>query len=146
MVAAAACLAATACGGGAVTKKDVIARANGICITTLRAARSVPPPAGNASRAALAAYLQKVVPIVQKEAAQTRALPRPAQDRAILNRYVAAVTADANRYRTLARAASDGDLTQVTQTLSALRASRAPALAAQYGLTRCSVSAGSGVS
>ena len=100
---AAACIAATACGGHTATKQDVIARANGICINTLRAVRSVPPPAGGAgSPAALAAYLQKVVPIVQKEASDTQALPRPAQDRAVLDRYVAAVTASASQYRALA--------------------------------------------
>ena len=145
-IAAAACVAVTACGSHTATKKDVIARANGICIDALRAARSVPPPAGSGSRAALAAYLQKLAPIIEKEASQTRALPRPAQDRAVLDRYVAAVSAGANQYRTLARAASHGDLATVNQSLTALRASRAPALAAQYGLTRCSVSAGSGVS
>jgi hypothetical protein len=142
-----ACLAATACGGHTVTKKDVVARANGICINALRAVRSVPPPAGAAgSPTALATYLQKVVPIVQKEASETRALPRPAQDGAVLDRYVAAVTATASRYEALARAAKRGDSAAVSQGLAALRASPVPALAARYGLTRCSVSAGSGVS
>jgi hypothetical protein len=144
---ATACLAATACGGHTVTKKDVIARANGICIRTLRAVRSVPPPAGGAgSPSALAPYLQKVAPIVEKEASDTRALPRPAQDRALLNRYVAAVTASANQYRALASAAEKGDSAAVSQGLATLRVSPVPALAARYGLTRCDVSAGSGVS
>jgi hypothetical protein len=146
-VLAAACLAAAACGGHTVTKKDVIARANGICITALRAARSLPPPAGGTgSPAALAGYLDKLVPIVDKEASQTRALPRPAQDRAVLNRYVAAVTAGARQYRALATAAKQGDAAAVTQGLAALRASPAAALAAQYGLTRCNASASTGVS
>ncbi|HTU97060.1 MAG TPA: hypothetical protein VMF14_14535 [Solirubrobacteraceae bacterium] len=141
------CLAVTACGGHTATKQDVVARANGICINTLRAARSVPPPAGGAgSPAALAAYLQKVVPIVEKEASDTRALPRPAQDRAVLDRYVAAVSADASQYRALARAAKNDDLAAISHGLAALRASQVPALAARYGLTRCSASAGSGVS
>jgi hypothetical protein len=144
---AAACLAATACGGHTVTKQDVIARANGICINALRAARSLPPPAGSAgSPAALAAYLDKLVPIVQQEATQTRALPRPAKDRAILDRYVAAVSAGANQYRALATAASGGDSAAVSHGLAALRASPAPALAAQYGLTRCNAAAGTGAS
>lgn len=146
-VVAAACLAATACGGHTVTKKDVIARANGICINTLRAVRSLPPPSGGAgSPSALAPYLQKVAPIVEKEASETRALPRPAQDHTLLNRYVAAVTSSANQYRALARAAKDDDSAALSQGLAALRASPVPALAARYGLTRCSVSAGSGVS
>ena len=144
---AAVCIAATACGGHTATKQDVIARANGICISALRAVRSVPPPAGaSGSPAALAAYLQKVVPIVQKEADDTRALPRPAQDRAVLDRYVAAVTASASQYRALAAAAKNGNTAAVSQGLAALRASHLPALATRYGLNRCSVSAGTGVS
>lgn len=143
------CLAigVSACGGHTVTKQDVIARANGICITTLHAVGSVAAPAGGTgSPAALAAYLAKVVPIVQKEASDTRALPRPAKDRAILDRYVAAVTAGADEYRALENAARNGDSAAVSQSLAALRTSRAPALAAQYGLNRCNASAGTGVS
>jgi len=144
---AAVCLAATACGGHTVTKKDVIARANGICINALNAARSLSPPTGGTGTpAALAAYLDKLVPIVEKEASQTRALPRPAKDRTVLNRYVAAVTAGANQYRALATAAHNGDAAGISERLAALRTSSAPALAAQYGLTRCNASAGTGVS
>jgi hypothetical protein len=146
---AAGCVAVivTACGGHTATKKDVVARANGICINALRAVRSLPPPAAGAgSPQTLAPYLQKVVLIVEKEAADTRALPRPAQDRALLDHYVAAVTASAGQYQALARAAKNGDSAAVSQDLAALRASPVPALAARYGLTRCSVSAGSGVS
>jgi hypothetical protein len=76
---AAACVAVTACGGHAATKKDVVARANGICITALRSMREIPPPAGTAG---LADYLAKVLPIVEKEAKDTKALPRPVQDHA----------------------------------------------------------------
>ncbi len=146
-VAAAGCLAVTGCGGHTATKQDVVARANGICTNALRAARSLSPPAGGAgSAAALAAYLEKVVPIVAKEASDTRALPRPVKDRAVLNHYVAAVTATANQYRAVAAAARKGDLAAVSQGLAALRASPVPALAAQYGLNRCNASAGTGVS
>jgi hypothetical protein len=145
--AAAACVAITACGGHTVTKQDVIARANGICINALRAARSLPAPAvGTGSTAALAAYLDRLVPIVEKQASQTRALPRPARDRAILNRYVAAVSAGANQYRTLLTAAKNADSAAVSHGLATLRASPAAALAARYGLTRCNAAAGTGVS
>jgi hypothetical protein len=136
-------LAVTGCGGHTATKADVVARANAICINTLHATREVPPPNGQAG---LADYLAKVLPIIEKEAKDTRALPRPAQGRAVLNRYVAAVTATATQYRALASAAKNGEATAVSQGLAALRASPAPALAAQYGLTRCNASAGTGVS
>jgi hypothetical protein len=141
---AVACLfAVTACGGHTATKQDVVARANGICINALRATREVPPPNGSAG---LAAYLAKVLPIVKKEANDTQALPRPAKDRAVLNRYVAAVAASAGQYQALATAAKSGDAAGVSHGLAALRASPVAALAAQYGLTRCSVSTGTGVS
>ena len=92
----AACLAVSACGGHTVTKKDVIARANGICITALRSMRELPPPAGTTG---LADYLDKVAPIVENEATQTRALPRPAQDRASPEPLRGRRTATATRYR-----------------------------------------------
>ncbi|MFZ1997264.1 MAG: hypothetical protein WAU75_24320 [Solirubrobacteraceae bacterium] len=132
----------TGCGGGhTATKQDVIARANGICVNTLRAVRNVPPPAGG-SLPALATYLGKVQPIIDKEAADTRALPRPAQDRAILNHYVAAVSAGAAQYHAAATAAKSDDSAAVSQALGALRDNTAPTFAARYGLDECSASAG----
>jgi hypothetical protein len=136
-------LGVAACGGHTVTKKEVIARANGICITALHAMREVPPPTGTAD---VSPYLAKVLPIVEKEARDTRALPRPTRDRALLDRYVAAVTATATQYRALAKAAANADGAAVAQGLAALRANPAPALAARYGLSRCNASAGTGVS
>ena len=113
---AAVCIAATACGGHTATKQDVIARANGICINALRAARSVPPPAGaGGSPAALAAYLQKVVPIVREGgvrhpgAAASGAGPsRPGPLRGRRHGQRRA------QYRALATAAKNGDAAAVS--------------------------------
>jgi hypothetical protein len=135
-------LAVTACGGGhAATKKDVIARADGICVNTLRQERGVPSPKGD-SLTALAAYAGKVAPIVEKEASDTRDLPRPAQDLAVLNRYVAAVSSGATQYRALAAAAKNGDGAGVSQALAALRDNPAQSFAKRYGMTECLTSAG----
>ena len=60
---------------------------------------------------------------MEKEASATRALPRPAQGRAVLDRYVAAVNASAGEYRALATAAKNGDAAAVSAGLAALRAS-----------------------
>jgi hypothetical protein len=140
-------VAATACGGHTATKQDVIARANAICFTALQGVRSLAPPtAGSASLASLSAYLRKVVPIVERKAAGTRALPRPSQDRAVLNRYVAAVSAAETEYRALASAAARGDRAAVAQAQSALRGNAATVLATEYGLSQCAASAGTGVS
>jgi hypothetical protein len=134
-----------ACGSSAPTKKDVIVRGNAICSGALRDVRALPPPAAG-SLAGMATYLKQVVPIVQREAASIRALPRPAKDRALLERYVTALTATAGRYQGLEAAAARGDQAAVTSGLATLAADGAPALAAQYGLTQCAQAAGTGVS
>jgi hypothetical protein len=141
-------LAVAACGGGgsgsSATRQDVIARGNAICAATLRAERATPSPSGTA--ASLAAYFTSVLPVVEKEAAQLRSLPRPARDRDVLARYLTAIGALEHEYRALAAAAAAGDSGATAQALAALRASPAPALAGRYGLTQCAAAAGTGVS
>jgi hypothetical protein len=135
-----------ACGSAAVTREDVIARGDAICSSALRSIRATAPPAqGAGSLAALASYLQRVLPIVDKEAAELRALPRPASGRATLKRYIAAVTGSAAEYGALAAAAARGDRSASDAALAALRADQASALALQYGLTQCAGTAGTGV-
>lgn len=138
-----ASLALAACGGHAATKQDVIARGNAICAGALRELRAIPPPSsGGTSLPALAAYLKDAVPIVDGEVSSLRALPRPAENRALLNRYVTAMTSSLSAYRSLAAAAQRGDQSDVDQALAAIQASPASKLAGQYGLSQCA-SAGS---
>jgi len=148
MAAAAAALLGTwalaACGGQGVTKADVIARGNAICTKSLRQIRAVQTPGGSA--ADLAGYLAQVAPIVQLEAKQIRALPRPAAQRSLLQRYVEAVTSDASTYQALAAAAHSGNDGAVAQGLAQLRASPSASLAAQYGLTQCAAPGSTAVS
>ena len=126
------------CGGHTATRKDVIARANAICFSAQQAARSVASPgAGATDTKALAAYFDKVAPIVAKEARQLAALPRPQQRQATLNHYVDAVGASVADYRAAARAAAAGDGGGVTQALAKLQSSGATRYARAYGLTQC---------
>jgi hypothetical protein len=119
----------------------VIARGDAICETAFRDAQSIPPPAakggGATSLSALADYLRRVRPIVRTEVASLRALPRPDQDRALLERYIAAMTVSARRYGALATAAAKGDSAGVAGALAAIRASPATSLAASYGFRSC---------
>jgi hypothetical protein len=124
------------CGGKAATKQDVIAQANAICTRALRDVRSVPPPA-SAALPDLSAYLRRVVPIVDREVSGMRALPRPDEDRAVLDRYAAAVARSGQDYRALADAAGRGDEAAVAGSLNALAASPAQALARRYGIAQC---------
>jgi hypothetical protein len=140
---AAGCVAATACGGHTATKQDVIARGNAICAGALRDLRATPyPTSGKTSVANLAAYMDAVLPIVQREVSNLRALPRPATDRPLLDRYVAAVSSSASTYRSLAKAARRGDQAGVNQALATLQANPAATLAGRYGISQCA-SAGS---
>ena len=126
------------CGGHDATRQDVIARANAICFSAQQAARSVASPGGGAADTkALAAYFDKVVPIVAKEAKQLAALPRPQQRQATLNHYVDAVGASVAEYRAAARAAAAGDDGGVTQALAKLQSGDATRYARAYGLTQC---------
>jgi hypothetical protein len=118
--------------GSSPTKKDVIARGNGICTQTLREARVAASTGG-----ALSSYLPRLVPLVEKEVQQLRKLPRPAKDKALLNRYLAAVTAEGNLYHQLAAAAQSNDAAALRRALAQLSANPASALARSYGLTAC---------
>lgn len=130
------------CGSHAETKQGYIARANAICESALRGIRNVSPPAGTVTLAGLARYLRQVTPLVQSEISQLRALPRPAQDRALLDRYLAALQVDGAHYVALAAAARSGNRQMMAEVTSALQASPSAGLAGQYGLTSCASSSG----
>ncbi len=132
----------TGCGGHSATRKDVIARANAICFSAQQAVRSIASSrAGGNDTKALAAYFDKVTPIVAKEARQLAALPRPEQRQAALNHYVDAVGASVAEYRAAGRAARAGDAGGVSQALAKLQSNGATRYARDYGLAQCAGSA-----
>jgi len=144
--AAAACaLGLAGCGSHAATKQDVIARGNQICDTAAAAVRAVPPPAGTSTQA-LARYYEQVLPIVDKEASQLQALPRPAQNRSTLKAYVDAIAASVTAYHKVVAAAQQGDSGTVASESAKLRASPAAGLAQLYGMTDCARSPGTSAS
>lgn len=129
------------CGGSSYTKSDFVARADAICTGTLRQARALTPPASTSQRGgALAVYLGQLVPLVQSEANQLRALKRPrdnARDSATLSAYYRALAQIVANYRQLQAAAARGDTQTVTDVEATLRASPIADLAASYGLQTC---------
>ncbi len=129
------------CGGSSYTKSDFIARADAICTKTLRQTRAItPPPSASQPGGALAAYLGQLVPLVQSEAGQVRALRRPPgsdRDRLTLSQYLTALAQVAAAYRRLEAAAKSGDTQAVANVEATLRASPAASLAATYGLRIC---------
>jgi hypothetical protein len=129
------------CGGSGYTKSDFIARADAICTSTLSRSRALTPPAPTSQPGgALAAYLGQLVPLVQSEADQLRALKRPpdnARDRAMLTSYYGALAQIVTNYRQLEAAAKSGDTQTVNDVEATLRASPIAVLATSYGLKSC---------
>jgi hypothetical protein len=131
------------CGSSAPSKQDVIARGDAICESATRAALAVTPtflPGGRLSPR----YYQQTAPIVEAELRSLLALPRPSQDGAVLQRFLAAVSALAVVYRQILAAADRGD----TAAIAALNAqapridSTGPAL--RYGMDGCAHSGAGG--
>ena len=119
-----------------------MARANAICTKTLNQTRAIAQPSSTAQPGgALAAYLGKLVPLLQSEADQIRALKRPpggaAQDRRTLSQYLAAVGQVVAAYHQLEAAAKRGDAQAIAGVEATLRANPAADLAASYGLRSC---------
>jgi hypothetical protein len=133
--------------GSKYTKSDFVARADGICTNAVREIRSLNSPSatGGQELHALSQYLAKVLPIVQSEASQIRALKRPSGDTAALERYLAAQAEVVAQYRRLAAAAKRGDEQAVATAEARLQASSVTELAARYGLHDCGTPAGTGV-
>jgi hypothetical protein len=137
-------LAAVAVGlagcGSSYTKQDFVARANGICTDTLGQTRAIAPAGAPQSNRALAAYLRQVLPILQQEATQLRALRRPSgsdADKASLDRYFSALDGQVAATKRLRDAAARNDGDGVSAAESDLQASQAASLAARYGLKSC---------
>jgi hypothetical protein len=133
----------TAC-GSSYTRHDFIARADAICASALRATRAVPPPSFSGTAAQrmsqLGEYLGRVLPVVQAETRQIRALKTPpgtANERAALTSYVRAMGQLEAAYGRLAAAAKRGDADGVASAEAALRANPVASLAASYGLKSC---------
>jgi hypothetical protein len=133
--------------GSKYTKSDFVARADGICTNAVRDIRSLNAPSATGGQAlhALSQYLAKVVPIVQSEADQIRALKRPSGDQAALDRYLSAQAEVVAEYRGLAAAAKRGDEQGVASAQAKLQSSRVAGLATQYGLHACGTPTGTGV-
>jgi hypothetical protein len=133
------------CGSAGESKSDFVARANAICETAVRDVLDVTLPSASGdgtSLSALSRYLQTVTPVVEGEVKQLRALPRPAADRALLDRYLNALASSAAQYRVLDDAARHRDRAALAGATGALRASPAAQLATRYGLAECAGSAG----
>jgi hypothetical protein len=130
--------------GTPYTKQDFVKRADGICLSTTRAVRSLTPPQFTGSAAqqqrSLSQYLGRVSPLVRAEARHLAALPkppgRPAQ-LALLQRWLAAEHATASGIQVLAAAARGGNSEEVSAASSALAAVPVVMLASRYGVKDC---------
>ena len=121
-------LGVAGCGSHAVTRAQVIARGDAICDTTLRAVRV---------NETGSVQVSAIVPLIAREVSQLTALPRPAEDRALLTSYLSAMHMELTQWRALAAAQAAGRGSAVTQAQSELSRNGAPQLAARYGMRDC---------
>jgi hypothetical protein len=133
--------------GNKYTKSDFISRADGICTNAVREIRSLNSPSatGGQELHALSQYLAKVLPIVQSETSQIRALKRPSGDQTALDLYLAAQAEVVAEYRRLADAAKHGDAQGVASAEAKLQSSPVTTLAGKLGLHDCGTPSGTGV-
>jgi hypothetical protein len=130
----AASVALVGCGGKRATRASVIARGNAICASAERALANLPPASGASGTTV---DFIKAAPIVTHEAQTLGALPRPATDRALLDRFLAAESQLAAGYRHLAAVQRAGDDVAERSGIAVLAHSDAASLARRYGLTQC---------
>ena len=133
--------------GSKYTKSDFVARADGICTNAVREIRSLKTPSATAGQElhALSQYLAKVLPIVQSEASQIRALKRPGGDPTALERYLSAQAEVVAQYGRRPAPAQPGDAQGGARAQAKQQASPVASMAAQYGLHACGTPGGTGV-
>lgn len=130
--------------GSSYTRRDFVQRADGICLATTRAVRSLPSPAftGTAEqqRRSLGRYLARVAPLVQKQARRLSALPRPpggSHEQKSIGRWLTAAHESADLLAHLAYVARTGDASAVADADAQLAAVPVVHLAANVGARSC---------
>lgn len=135
---AAASVALAGCGSKPATRASVIARGNAICATANRALANLPAASGSSGTTV---DFVKAAPVVSREANALRGLPRPATDRATLDRFIADESSLAAGYRRLAALQRSGNDAAVQSGLAALGRIDPGAFARRYGLAQCGAAA-----
>lgn len=136
-------LALSGC-GSSYSKHDFIQRAEGICLSTTRAVRSLAPPefTGTAEqqRQSLGAYLARVSPLEQRQARRLSALPKPPggrREQQLIERWLTAVHESADELSHLAGVARNGDASGVADARDQLAAVPVAHLATEVGAHAC---------
>lgn len=130
--------------GSSYTKADFVTRAEGICLTTTRAIRSLNSPSFTGTpaeqRVSLGGYLVKVARRVSSEARHLSSLRKPPGTRRearLLGRWLAAVRESGNELADLGTAAGTADPTTVARSTAALGRLQVVDLARDYGVRGC---------
>jgi hypothetical protein len=130
--------------GSTYTRADFIRRADGICLSTTRALRSLTPPQFTGSavqqQLSLSRYLARVSPLVSAESRRLAGLPKPPgrpADAALLQRWLRAVHDSASDIHVLGDSERAGDPAFIAAARTALGALPVVKLASRYGMKAC---------
>src|ERR1700730_11995669 len=110
------------CGAG-TSKADYVKRADQVCAQGARRAQAIPAPGaqnGRLSSASAASYIEGIAAVIQQVNNQLKALPRPSQDRVLLDRYLAALDQGVASLLRLDVATARRDRRTIAQSLIAL--------------------------
>jgi hypothetical protein len=131
-------------GCGSYTQQDYVKAADAICAATVRAERTIPPPSfgrgPDAQLRALARFLTRALPLIERESRSLHGLRRPTgmpAGGATLRRYLAAVSRTTADFEELASDARKQDASGVAAVEARLRAIPIATLAGSYGMSDC---------
>lgn len=141
-IACAVCvLGLSACGSSGTSKADYVKQADAICAKGDAQIKAVPMPLLTGAPATilknLGTYVDRVLPVAQHVIGQLKALKQPSADKAVLQRYYAALDDAVARLGKLSVAAHQGDAKAVQSGAQALNSAQPDTLARQYGFKRC---------
>jgi multidrug resistance efflux pump len=133
-------LAFPGCGGDDGDGKDsFVDQADVVCSEAEAEISRVPPPQDPTDPLQLAGFLERAVPVAQKQNAELKELERPDEQRAQINELIAALDAEVDAAERMLAAAKREDRQAIQQLLteSGLASAQAKRAAAELDLAVC---------
>jgi hypothetical protein len=127
---------------GGESKESFVDQADVVCSEAEQEISQFPPPQDPTDPLQLAGFLERAVPVAQKQNEELKKLERPAEQRAQINELIAALDAEVNAAERMLAAAKREDRQAIQQLLteSGLASSEAKRLAGDLELAVCGAS------
>jgi hypothetical protein len=126
---------------GGKSTESFVDRADVVCSEAEQAISLVPPPVDSNDPLQLAGFLERAVPVAQKQNTELKKLERPAEQRAQIDQLIAALDAEVGAAERMLAAAKREDREAIPRLLAESGAASAESkrLAEELGLVVCGV-------